>query len=1089
MQAAHFIHGNRLELLADRLVDDLQACGTADPMQAHVVVVAHPALGRWLQERIAQRCGIAINIELPLPSSFAWEVLRSLDAGLAGDSAFSRTALSWRIHALLPELSTRAGFERVRNYLGDGSDTRRRYELAVALARVLDEYMVARPNWIQAWKRGATVLDDGDEAWQAELWRELVNSSDEPDRASLMREALVKLTAMHDLPAEMPRQVSVFGASFLPPLLLDFFLALAGRIQIDFYQPNPCLDYWGDVVSEREIARRRSLWKKHGRREVEDYFEVGHPLLASWGKLGREYLKAIHAPDLVIHDDDAYVTPESGHRLAWLQHGLLLLDPAHAPPPNLEADVSLQIHGCPSRRREVEVLRDQLLGLLESMPDLKPHQIVVMSPRLEEYVAYINAVFGDPSDTLALPYSIGDVPLRRSHPLLDAFARVLAIGESRFSVSDILGLLTEPSIMRRFDIDEDALDWIRTWIRESGIRWGLDASFREQIGAAALDASTWRFGLDRLLLGYAQGDDEAMLGGVVPATNVEGGAAMALGQLVRFIDELERTRSETGGSRSAEAWKHWLNARVDALFDTESDDSAEQAAFRHLREVIAAFANDAEPWLNDECLGFEIVRMVLGDALEDTRGSRGGRFGISFCGMVPMRNVPYRVVCILGLNAGEFPRRQPAEGFHLMRRHPQDGDRSVREDDRFLFLECTGAARDVLYLSHVDRDDRAGSISPPSPLVEELLGFLRDRYGAEAWKQVEPRIVQHHPMHAFAAECYAADNASASHDVRWLASARAAAGAWKKARPFVDPEPVVSDPWRIPEPINVDLDKLMAWLRHPARTYFQHALPLRPPAHEEFEDTEPFKANGLIRYGLVERMLAEPAKRPDIERVRGEGIFPLGPVGDAAWESFSERAMALEAATLRLNGAVSRCTGLPVLSLESKEAGAGIWGAPQLVFEGERRILLLRRPGSIRGLDLARLVLERELLHSNGESLPAFAIGWEKDAAIIYQLDAMPTVGTWLRDLLATYRAGLQRPLPLFRNSAEAYASTQVRSARRLPDDAAREAWETGPPPECEDPFNALIARHRDEPLDDEFRDLSEILFVPLFQAVAEVRP
>ncbi|MFZ1622978.1 exodeoxyribonuclease V subunit gamma, partial [Dokdonella sp.] len=160
MQAAHFIHGNRLELLAERLIDDLQAGGSGDPLQPQVVVVAHPALGRWLQERIAARCGIAINIEFPLPSTFAWQVLRRFSGTLPRESAFSREALTWRIHAALPELARGKHFERVRDYLGDPGDQRQRYELAVNLARLFDEYTMARPQWIREWTHGRLLLDD-----------------------------------------------------------------------------------------------------------------------------------------------------------------------------------------------------------------------------------------------------------------------------------------------------------------------------------------------------------------------------------------------------------------------------------------------------------------------------------------------------------------------------------------------------------------------------------------------------------------------------------------------------------------------------------------------------------------------------------------------------------------------------------------------------------------------------------------------------------------------------------------------------------------------------------------------------------------
>jgi exodeoxyribonuclease V gamma subunit len=1092
MRVARFIHGNRLELLADRLIEDLREDAGEDPMRPQTVVVAHPALGRWLQERIAAHFGIAANIEFPLPSKFAWDVMRAADARLPETSAFSRSAMTWRIWSLLPALSNGAHFAAVRHYLGDGSDSRLRYDLSVALARVFDEYMVARPRWLRAWRRGERVLDDADEIWQAELWQALAKGADEPDRASLMQGALASLESRPDALSSLPEKVRVFGASFLPPLLLEFLLGLGRRIPLDFYQPNPCLDYWGDVVSDRELARRQSLWKQHGRRDASEYFEIGHPLLASWGALGREYLKAIHAPDLVIHDDGAFEVPSAPHLLGWLQRGLLLLDPAHAAPPTGGDDASIRIHGCPNRRREVEVLRDQLLLQIERLDDLKPHEIVVMSPRLEEYTAYIDAVFGDADDALAMPYSIGDVPLRRSHPLLDAFSRLLELGDSRFTASEVLGLIGEPPIARRFDLDDDGLEWIRTWVRESGIRWGLDEAFRAAVGAAALSQNTWRFGLDRLLLGYAQGDAAQMLAGKVPAPNVEGSAAQALGQLARFIDELDRLRKGLVVPRSAQMWKLWFNARIDAVFDTQTDDSAEIAALAQLRDIVAECANTAGPWIEDEALPFDVVRMTIVQALDEPRAARGGRFGIRFRSMVPMRNVPHRVVCLLGLNAGEFPRRPPAEGFHLMRRYPQAGDRSVREDDRFLFLECMIAARDALHLSFVDRDERAGTASPPSTLIDELTGFLRQHNAGSFEEDAPAPTLRHHPMQAFDIRCFSDADARQSYDSRWLAAARALARGWQPPPPFVDAATLASTPLDVASADtdrSVELESLLNWLRHPAKAYFGHALPLRMSGDESIDDTEPFGVDGLTRYQLIERLLGDPGARPQLDRVQGEGIFPLGPLGDNAWQALSERAAELDVLTVQRIGNVKPAPDQATRSLAVGSDGLRLVGRPQLVFDGRQRVLLLRRPGRIRGFDLARLALERELLATDGPILPAFAIGWDKNAAHCYELAPLRDAAWWIENLLAIHAQGLHRPLSLYRKPAEYLADAKARDGKKLPIEAAREIWENDAFEGGNEPFNALIARHRDEPLDEEFRRLAESIFLPLYLACAEVKP
>ena len=1085
MQVATFIHGNRLEILAERLIDDLMAQADADPLRGQVIVVGHPALGRWLQERIAERLGIAANIEFPLPSSFAWQILRDTLGDLPKESAFSREAMTWRIHAALPDFVDRAEFAPVRRYLGEGSDERKRFDLACQLARAYDEYMVARPDWIRAWSRGARVLDDGHEAWQAELWRHLVGGVVEADRASLMARAIARLAEPSRLPADLPRHAAVFGAAFLPPLLLEFFLALARRLPLRFYQPNPCLDYWGDIVSDRERARR--LWRAHDRREDFAHADPGHPLLASWGRLGREYLKAIHEPDMVVHDDDAFVSPDSSSLLAWLQKGILLLDPDHADPPR-EAVPSIELHGCPDRRREVEVLHDRLLAMFEQRPELKPHDIVVMSPQVDAYVPYVEAVFGAATAALAMPFRISDVPPSAAHPLVEAFRRVLALGDSRFSTVDVLGLLAEPAIARRQGIDADGRAWIATWLDESAIRWGLDAAFRGEVGSAPFDENSWRFGFDRLLLGYALGDEERMVADVVPVANVEGADAQALGALARFVDELARTRAGFAIARTVEGWKDWLHARIDAVFDSEPEDTAELAAVRSLKEAILGFTAASGPWLGDGRLPFEVVRAALESALGEPSTSRAGRFGVTFCGMVPMRNVPHRVVCLLGLDAGAFPRRQPVPGFQLMRRHPRPGDRSVRDDDRFLFLEALVAARDVFYLSHVDRDAKGGAKNPPSPLVQELFDFLRTAHG-EAWKDVEPGVRFGHHLQPFHPDYFGSESKWRSRDAAWWPAAEVSLRPWRDRPAFIEgARPLESD--AVAEV--VELDELLAWLRDPVKDWFRRNLPLRMQDEEVADDGEPFGIDGLERYAIRERLLEAASMPVDLHRLRREGRFPLGPVGDAEWDASIASATALAAATAELVGNDIRHVDAGRREIAIDGTRWRLAGTPRLLVEGDRRALLLRRGGAVRGVEFARVALERLLLGDDARDVPAFALGIENRKVTAVQLVRLGDEAGWAHSLVDAFVAGRRWPSPLFPKSASAYAQALAKPGRRSPAKAAREAWDGRPdlPGEARKPLNALLARDGGVPVaTDAFARCAADVYGPLYAAIVEAKP
>lgn len=1099
MQAAHFIHGNRLEALADRLIEDLHAQGTSDPMQSRRVVVAHPALGRWLQERIAQQLGIAINIEFPLPSSFVWDLLRDLEGELPRESAFSREALTWRIHHALPGIVRQPGFERVRNYLGDEGDARQRYDLALQLARGFDAYSMARPDWLRAWANRRLLLDDADERWQAELWRHLRASVAEPDRASLMQAALASLDSGKALPAQLDQGIAIFGASYLPPLMLEFLLALARHVPLRFYQPNPCLDYWGDIASEREISRRQQLWKKHGRGHAANHLEVGHPLLAAWGSLGREHLKAIHAPDLVIHDDDAFAIPDSSTLLGWLQTGILLLDAQHAEAPEPEALPSIRVHGCPGPRREVEVLHDELLGLIQSLDDLKPHEIVVMSPRIEDYAPYIAAVFGDPRDDLAIPYGISDVALRAQHPLIDAFVRLLGLTEARFTVSEVLGFLAEPAIARRQGLEGEAQDWLRTWMDESAIRWGLDAAFREKVGAAPIDENTWRFGLNRLLLGHALGNEDTALADVVPVANVEGGAAQGLGHLAAFIALLTETCAGFRQARSGGQWKHWLGTRLDLLFDSESSDPAERSALRELRNAIARLGNATQCWMGDEPIPFAVLRDALLEEINDPRKARAGRFGVTFCGMVPMRNVPYRVVCVLGLDAGKFPRQQTPPGFNLMQRHPRAGDRSIREDDRFLFLESLVAAREVFYLSHSDSGASTADADPPSLVVDELLGFLQASLGQERWLAHRERIVHRHPLQGFAPACFKPDAVTRSHDRRWCDAARELASGSKEPMPFVvfDASLPESPPARSADPgdglVDVDIEDIMRWLRKPLRTWFQQQLPLYLHESEADEDIEPFALNHLQKYMLADRLMQAEGPRPGRHRIQREGGFPLGMAGDDDWETVNDNLDALDEALSSLPGASKPALAVDAKPIVLADLGIRVSGNICLLRGEESGLscLLLRRPGKLRGVDLARLALERALLpHAPEARPPAFALGVEKGGAVTRQLNALPDEEAWIRSLLAWRALGLRQPIAAFPKSAQAFAESMAKNddlaKARL---AALKEWQEGDHPESADAFHALVSRHQGEALlNAQFEAFAMAVFHPLMLTGQKVK-
>ncbi|WP_054774796.1 exodeoxyribonuclease V subunit gamma [Methylogaea oryzae] len=482
-----YLHqSHRLEVLLNGLAEVARS-PLPDPFAAELMVVQSKGMGRWISLRLAERQGVCANVQFPLPASFLWQLLRLCFGELPERSAFAPEVLVWRIRAWLERAEDVARSPRLAAYLNSG-DERRRQQLAERLADVFDQYLVYRPDWIEAWEEGRLLALGADEEWQAALWRHLAAGQGDSHRARLVRRLLHRLE--DGSPLALPPRVSVFGVSSLPPVFLDVLQALARRIDVHVYALNPCREYWGEIRDQREIARIA------GERSADDlYLEVGHPLLASLGKQGRDFFDRLaEFPQLDSEFAVDEAEPPRRSLLEVLQADILeLRDRRDDRPWRLAAeDDSLQVHVCHGPMREVEVLHDRLLHLFQRHPDLQPDDVAVLTPDIGLYAPYVEAVFSRRQGDTFIPYSIADRGMSAEQPLLEAFLALLDLPDSRYPTDWVLGLMEHPAVLRRFGLEADDLDSVRHWLQETGVRWGRDGDHKAGLGLPATTRHTWR---------------------------------------------------------------------------------------------------------------------------------------------------------------------------------------------------------------------------------------------------------------------------------------------------------------------------------------------------------------------------------------------------------------------------------------------------------------------------------------------------------------------------------------------------------------------------------------------------------------------
>ena len=836
-----------------------------DPFIPMTTIVQSFGMGQWLKLQLAAQDGIAANVDCILPATFLWQLYRQLipEAAAQTESPFERQRLTWRIMQLLKANPGISG--AVSNYLaGTGDTDLRRFQLAHELSLLFDEYLMYRPEWPLAWEQAEQPLS-GHENWQAELWRLILAdlpADGQLHRARLHQQTLTQLAAgQTTLPWQ---QLSVFGLSTMPPLQLQTFESLAAHIDIDIYFLNPCEHYWGDIISTKDLARRsvRSLTGHDAPLVDADYLEVGNPLLSSFGKQGREFFELLLESG-AAHSAEYFEAHTTERVLDFVKNDILNLTHggefgfSQTPARRALEDQSLQVHICHSRMREVEVLHDEILRAMQQHPALAPGDIMVMMPQIASYAPYIESVFND-----SLPYRIADQNAAESGTLADVFLQLVNLPASRLTALEVLDLLETPAVMRRFELHQDDLHRLTQWIGETGVRWELDGETKQQRWELpADDPHTWRFGLQRLLAGFAMTDQDGTWHDILPY-EISAQDAELVGRLTHVIDLLAHYRDALDEPRTADAWLTLLGNMLADFIDPTGSETLEIDQIIRLLERFGAESMGGD---YADTVSHQLVAHWLQAALSDEAGSAGFLSGgITFATLVPMRSIPFRMICLLGMNDGEFPRDVRPHSFDLIAAgSPRKGDRSKRMDDRYLFLEALLSAQDIFYCSYIGRGIRDNKERPPSALVSELLDYLQSVLAS-----FEPRL---HALQPFSPYYYRGD-AMASFNRHWYTALNSSAPAVENLKLTVDPALACSA-----------ISQLGQFLRHPAQYFLRERLGVRLRADiEALPSSEPFELDGLEKYALADQALQAMARGTDMaqfeQNVRCSGaVLPGAP--------------------------------------------------------------------------------------------------------------------------------------------------------------------------------------------------------------------
>lgn len=720
-----------LGLLLDKLCEEAFS-QNLDVFQPHTFVTQTDGMNDWLSVKIAQKQGVCANVSFMKPNHFVGELFKTV--GLIEEESFVMEQIKWLLFDLLKNDEFVTLFPVISEYYEE--DDKKRMQLATIIGDLFDQYLVYRPDFISAWnnKEQSELLNETfqqHEDWQKWLWIALNERLQVKDRVQLRDDFFEKLSQKDtiDRIQKKFKSVSFFGISILTQYHLDVIYEVSKYMDVCFYLVNPSPNiYWYDDRSEKALAFYEHINKQ---KPEEAYLTEGNQLLQHWGRLSKDVFLMLFEQDVALDSLMQGEFESDTHTLlskiqSDIHNNALKTDRIEITSEDVsDGSIIVANHYTPSR--EIEALYDYISDILIRQPNISSKDIVVMVNDVERYKPYIQAVFDS-----KIPYSILDQSYKEGDTICAMLDVIVSLTEEYFTAEKMLSLLDFSLLRTRFEIDD--VELIREVLQEANIRCGISGEKEEETAYVS-----WEYGLNKLVLGYAMGEEYISEEGelVYPYRNQEGQKSYELLKFKALVDVIIQFIKQKRQTNKIEGWCELMLNLITQIVPEKEEVLEERRLVEHRIAQMKQISEEVE------AVSFGVFQTAfLASLFSETQKRSFVTGGITFCSMIPMRSIPFKVTAILGMNRGEFPRKDTEVSFDLVQDRKRRGDRSIKESDTALFLDTFLATEQQLYISYIGKNSKTNEELAPSSIVDELLNYIQSGTN----ENVREKLVRSYPL-------------------------------------------------------------------------------------------------------------------------------------------------------------------------------------------------------------------------------------------------------------------------------------------------------------------------------------------------------
>ncbi len=876
-----------------------------NPMKPEWICIQSRGMKQWIAAQTAQNFGVCANMRFLFPRQMIDQIFTGFTSPQnqwekkvqEPEEILNQDILFWSVMQLINENKSEKNLEGIIDYIRKDETGKKLYQLSMKIAKIFDDYQVYRPYMLMEWQeqKDHWNLKDSDARWQAWLWNAIAAEKPQNHIAYRASHFLKTFDIKNIRKEHLPLRISFFGISAIPKIFLQVFEKASQIMDINLFLLIPSNQFFFDIKSEKQIEKISLNQGIASKDSQQLYYETTNPLLSSLGTAGKNFLFFLESFNYHEPFDDLFEDPlqESSSMLYCLQSDILNLvrrsQGEENTPLDIESsDTSVSIHACHSPMRETQVLKDLLLNELEKNSELAPHDIIVMMPDIEAYAPFIESVFSLENN---LPFAISDRKKRSESEPIEAFLKILSLKNSRFERHEVLDLLLSESIAGKFNINFDDIAMIEKMVKNAKILWGNDEEQRQNFDLPPFKENTWQFGLQRLFMGMAMPENyDELINDILPCQSFEGLELEVLGKFAIFYNTLFSGLENLAGKKSIEQWCRVLQSLCTSLIDRNFQNRKD---LTFLMQTIDQLRDDVQNSRFNGTISFDIIFSIIEQKLDQNISY--GKFltgNITFCNIMPMRSIPFKIVVLMGMDEKSFPGQSFTPGFDLIQKYPESLDKIVREESRYLFLETLLCVRSKFIITYTGINIQDNSMIPCAGVVSELMDTMEQSF-------IFPKDYTYHfshLLHPFNREYFIKNSDFFSFSKSSCNIAQALFQTKSEKRIFLQK----SNEKGTKEPVSgITLSEMIHFFKNPVEWYMKQGLEITiPDLEEQTIERETFAISGLDQYTIGSFLVEHNLKMPEPNRaelnlvekdfypiLKAQGSLPLGQKGRLEYEN------------------------------------------------------------------------------------------------------------------------------------------------------------------------------------------------------------